>query len=64
MLISAADPVTFCATYTVLYQEVLGDAQWLPLADIPAAPTNRTVTLPVPTTSPAAFYRLVIPAEP
>ncbi len=51
-------------TYTVLYQEVLGDAQWLPLADIPAAPTNRTVTLPVPTTSPAAFYRLVIPAEP
>ena len=53
-------------TYSVLYQERLSaPLPWSKLADVPAAPTNRTVRVPDPSPgAPARFYRLTTPSQP
>lgn len=51
-------------TYAVLYSEAITEGPWLGLANISAAPSNRTILV---TNSPAAasgrFYRLVTPSQ-
>ena len=53
-------------TYSVLYQDRLHpQTNWNKLADVWAAPTNRTVRVLDPSpTAPARFYRLITPRKP
>ena len=53
-------------TYSVLYQDLLNPAAtWGRLADVPGAPTNRTVRVIDPSpNAPARFYRLITPQKP
>ncbi len=48
-------------TYTVQYSEAVNPPAWQTLQDVDAAPTNRTVRLPVPAADGKRFYRVVTP---
>lgn len=56
-------PASSNRTYSLLYRPALAAARWSKLADIPAHPTNRVVTLTnVLPADAQRFYRLVTPA--
>jgi hypothetical protein len=51
-------------TYSLLYKNSLGDAQWTKLANIPARQTGELVTITNAPGDGPRFYRLVAPAVP
>lgn len=51
-------------TYTVLTRASLSVGSWTKLVDVPAATTNRMMTVTDPATDASRFYRLVTPALP
>jgi hypothetical protein len=51
-------------TYTVLWLEPLGGNPWQRLADFPAVPTNRVITLTPAPGEVERYYRLVTPLQP
>jgi hypothetical protein len=64
----SATEITFLAvsnrTDAVQSREMLGCFDWQRFADVPAAPTNRMVTLEDPGRGLLRFYRLVTPWAP
>jgi hypothetical protein len=51
-------------TYTILFNNALGDLSWSKLADVEARPTNRLATVADPASTTNRFYRLVTPQQP
>lgn len=52
-------------SYSALRSDRLVPAAWVKVADIGAAPTNRTVTVTnLVDTAPTRFYRLITPQQP
>ena len=52
-------------TYSLLWQQTLGDPEWRKLADVPALHSSRLREVQVPTNpNGIGFYRLIMPAEP
>ena len=48
-------------TYTVQYSDAMNPSSWQTLQDVEAAPTNRTVALPVQSNGAGRFYRVITP---
>jgi hypothetical protein len=48
-------------TYTVEYTDALGSGPWIPLADIPNCPQNRSEMAVDPANVPNRYYRIVTP---
>ena len=63
----ATGSLTFAAvsnkTYSVQFNDGLGNANWLKLSDLEARPTNWTAVIPDPATNRSRYYRIVTPRQ-
>jgi hypothetical protein len=63
----ATGSLTFAAvsnkTYSVQFNDGLGNANWLKLTDLEARPTNWTAVIPDPATNRSRYYRIVTPRQ-